>query len=87
MTMKCGRLENVEHFEGNVENFYTAKLVRSKKLSTLHMIATSAISLFMNGIILQRTNLRLLPKNYQIILTILKKWHKYVVAFIPDATM
>lgn len=31
MTMKCGRLENVEHFEGNVENFYTAKLVRSKK--------------------------------------------------------
>lgn len=31
MAMKCGRLERVEHFKGNVENFYTARLMRSKK--------------------------------------------------------
>jgi len=29
--MKCGKLEKVEYFEGNVENFYIAKLIRSKK--------------------------------------------------------
>lgn len=30
MEMKCGRLTKVEHFIGNVENFYTAKLKRGK---------------------------------------------------------
>lgn len=31
MEMKYGSLKNVEHFQGNVENFYTAKLIYMNK--------------------------------------------------------
>lgn len=30
MEMKCGRLTKVQHFVGNVENFYIAKLKQGK---------------------------------------------------------